>query len=146
MVLEIFPFTAYKVLTVENSFCVTARLKVKNPHISSVCFLCVLLITFRMQLQGLMRDHKQQYSFNLDNLVFKWKKAHRQQNTTIPPNHIKECLLVRRLQGMKVNPLKKYKIFLNERKRQGLSLFLSIFFPTEPKFHEKISTKTKNSF
>lgn len=127
MVLEIFPFTTYKVLTVENSFCVTARLKVKNPHISSVCFLWVLLITFRMQLQGLMRDHKQQYSFNLDNLVFKWKQAHGQQNTTIPPNHIKECLLGD-YKVWRWIPWQNIKDFLNGGKRQSLSLFLSIFF------------------
>jgi len=84
------------------------RLKIKNPHISNVCFLCGFLITFRMQFQGLVRDHKKQYSLNLDSLAFKWKQPLGQQNTPTPPNHIKEkCLLVIRLRGRKVNPLTK---------------------------------------
>lgn len=112
MIQETVPFATYKWLSIENSFYVTARLKVKNPHNSNVHFLCVFLITFRMQFRGLMRDHKQQYSFNLDNLVFKWKQAHGQQNTPIPPNHItSECLLVMGLQNRKVNPLTKYVRF-----------------------------------
>lgn len=82
-----------------------------------------------MQFRGLTRDHKQQYSFNLDNLVFKWKQAHGQQNTPIPPNHIKEeCLLVRRLQDRKVNPLTKYIRFFKWGKKTGSLPFSFLFY------------------
>lgn len=74
MIWEIFPFATYKLLSIDNSIYVIARLKIKDPQISNVCFLCGFLITFRMQFQGLVRDHKQQYSLNRDNLAFKWKQ------------------------------------------------------------------------
>lgn len=61
-----------------------------------------------MQFQGLVRDHKQQYSLSCHNLAFKWKQPLGQQNTRTPLNHIKEkCLLVARPQGRKVNALTK---------------------------------------
>lgn len=106
MIWEIFPFATFKLLSIDNSLYVTARLQIKNPHISNICFLCGFLITFIIQFQGLVRDHKQQYSLNLDSLAFKWKQPLGQQNTPTPPKHIREKhLLVIRLQGRKVDPL-----------------------------------------
>lgn len=148
MIQEIFPFATYKWLSTENSFYVTARLKVKNPHISRVCFLCVLFfkITFRMQSWGLMRDHQQQYSLNLDSLVFKSMQAHGETKYHTNKSHQKECLLIRGLQSLNNIYIRFFKW---GKKKESLP-FSFYFFCTEPKCQistrlVKISTRTKNS-